>query len=101
MILGDLRQDVAALARQAPADATLVIFHTAVLAYVTAQDERDAFAGTCRDLGATWICNEFPWVYPWIGAKVSGPHPKGMFLVSVNEEPVAWTMPHGQRLDWL
>jgi hypothetical protein len=72
-----------------------------VLAYVTDQDERDAFAGTCRDLGATWICNEFPWVYPWIGAKVSGPHPKGMFLVSVNEEPVAWTMPHGQRLDWL
>ncbi len=101
VILGDLRRDLQALAHRAPADATLVIFHTAVLAYVTAQDERDRFARACQDLGATWICNEFPWVYPWIGAKVSGAHPKGMFLVSVDGEPVAWTMPHGQRLEWL
>jgi hypothetical protein len=34
VVRGDLRYDVRALAEQAPGDATLVIFHTAVLAYV-------------------------------------------------------------------
>ena len=90
-----------ALAGRAPADAKLVVFHTAVLAYVTSQDDRDAFARTCRELGATWICNEFPQVFPWIAAKARGPHRPGMFLMSVDGEPVAWTMPHGQRLEWL
>ena len=101
VIRGDLRTDLKALASRAPADATLVVFHTAVLAYVTSQDDRDAFARACRELGATWICNEFPSVYPWIGAKVRGPHRKGMFLLSVDAQPVAWTAPHGQRIEWL
>jgi hypothetical protein len=101
VIRGDLRADLAALAGRAPADARLVVFHTAVLAYVAAQEDRDGFARTCREVGATWICNEFPQVFPWIAAKVHGPERKGMFLLSVDGEPVAWTMPHGQRLEWL
>ena len=101
VIRGDLRTDLKALASRAPADVTLVVFHTAVLAYVTSQDDRDAFAHACRELGATWVCNEFPYVYPWIGEKLRGPHRKGMFLLSVDEQPVAWTAPHGQRIEWL
>jgi hypothetical protein len=101
VVRGDLRTDLAALAARAPVDARLVVFHTAVLAYVTSQDDRDGFARTCRELGATWICNEAPGVFPWIAAKVPGPRRAGMFLLSVDGKPVAWTMPHGQSLEWL
>jgi hypothetical protein len=101
VVRGDLRTDLAALASRAPADAKLVVYHTAVLAYVPSQEDRDAFARRCRDLGATWISNEFPQVFPSIAAKVPGPHPKGMFLLSIDGEPAAWTMPHGQMLEWL
>jgi hypothetical protein len=101
VIRGDLRKDLTELASRAPARAKLVIFHTAVLAYVTSQDDRDAFARACRDLGATWICNEFPYVYPWIAEGVRGPHRPGMFLLSVDGRPLAWTAPHGQRIEWL
>ncbi len=101
VIEGDLRADLSALASEAPADAKLVVFHTAVLAYVTSQADRDGFARHCSDLGATWICNEFPQVFPWIADKARGPHRKGMFLLSIDAEPVAWTMPHGQALEWL
>ncbi len=101
VIRGDLRNDLAALANRAPRDATLVIFHTAVLTYVQSQDERDAFARCCRDLGATWISNEWPYAFPAIAAKADADERKSMFLMSVNEEPVAWATPHGQRLEWL
>ena len=40
LVKGDLRTDLAALAREAPKDATLVIFHTAVLAYVSCHADR-------------------------------------------------------------
>ena len=101
VVVGDLRTDLTKLASGAPAHATLVVFHTAVLAYVPSQDDRDAFARSCRELGATWISNESPSVYPWIAAKVRGPQPKGMFLLSVDADPFAWTAPHGQRIEWL
>ena len=58
---GDLLTDVPALARQAPDQATLVIFHSAVLAYVS-PSRRQEFASTVRDLGAVWISNEGPGV---------------------------------------
>jgi hypothetical protein len=64
---GDLLTDVPALARQAPREATLVIFHSAVLAYVDPA-RREEFARTARGLGArlgrgaTWISNEAPGV---------------------------------------
>ena len=101
VVRGDLRKDTMDLARRAPADAKLVIFLTAVLAYVSSQEDRDAFARSCRDAGATWICNEFPSTYPEIAGKVRGPHRTGMFLLSVDGQPVAWTAPHGQTIEWL
>ena len=60
---GDLLTDLPALAAQAPADATLVIFHSSVLAYVASQD-RDRFARTVRGLAAVWLSNEAPGVVP-------------------------------------
>jgi hypothetical protein len=55
VVKGDLRTDLGRLARKAPRHATLVIFHTAVLGYVAAPDEREAFARTASTLAQCWI----------------------------------------------
>jgi hypothetical protein len=98
---GDLRTDLQTLAATAPRDATLVVFHTAVLGYLTDAAERNAFAETATKLGGVWISNEVPGVFPDIAAKTAAPRPRGAFLLAVNGEPVAWTDPHGAWVKWL
>ncbi len=98
---GNLLEDLAPLAAQAPKDATLVIFHSAVLAYVWPQELRDKFARDVRALNAVWLSNETRQVFPWIGAKTSRPSTSSNFLLAVNGEPVAWTDHHGAFANWL
>ena len=98
---GDLRFDLQALAEEAPAEATLVVFHTAVLAYLTRQRERDAFAEQVIDLGATWVSNEAASVFPWITDKLERPPPPDRFVLAMNGEPIALTGPHGQSIEWI
>ncbi len=100
LVSGNLLHDLAALAAQAPKDATLVIFHSAVLAYVWPQELRDQFARDVRALNSVWISNETWRVFPWIGAKTKGPRAPS-FLLAVNGEPVAWTDHHGESVHWL
>jgi hypothetical protein len=101
LVRGDLQHDFAALAAEAPRDATLVVFHTAVLAYVRGQAQRDAFAVTVRDLGAVWICNEAPGVFPNITAQLSDAAPRGQFILSIDGQPTAFSDPHGAALRWI
>ena len=96
---GDLVADLASLAETAPAHATLVIFHSAVLAYVT-HEQRQRFMDSVAALGALWISNEAPQVLPIIAAKLKGSIPNRHFLLAVNGEPVAATDPHGLALEW-
>jgi hypothetical protein len=88
------------LVATAPRDATLVVFHTAVLGYVLPQSAREQFAATVKETGAEWISNEPASVFPFI-ARMAPPSPaRGRFLMAWNGSPVAWTGPHGQSLDW-
>jgi len=98
VLAGDLLRDLPALAAQRPADTTLVIFHTAVLAYVGDPAMRAAFARVVQELGAVWISNEAPGVFPAIAAKAGRPARRG-FLLAVDGEPVAWSDPHGAWID--
>jgi hypothetical protein len=101
VVRGDLLGDVTAAISAAPAGMTRVVFHTAVLAYVRSQSDRDAFARTVGKAGATWVSNEAPGVFPGIAAKVAALQRPDRFLLAVDGEPVAWTGPHGQSIDWL
>jgi len=101
VVQGDLLTDLAHWARQAPADATLVVFHSAVLAYVADADLRAAFAETVRGLGGVWISNEAPGVFPTVRALVPRPGPRGAFLLAVDGQSVAWTDPHGGWIEWI
>jgi hypothetical protein len=95
---GDLISGLPALAAQAPATATLVIYHSAVLAYIDPPRRRQ-FADTVRGLGAVWLSNEGTGVLPHITIP---PHDGGSFvLVRDGTAPVAFTDPHGTWLRWL
>ena len=83
----------------APQDATLVVFHTAVLPYV-ARQERDRFAAMMRRVNAVWISNEGSGIFSFATTIVPPPPKRGHFLMMVAGKPVAWTHPHGQSIDW-
>jgi hypothetical protein len=89
------------LCREAPKDATLVVFHTAVLAYVASRAQRQAFAERVTSLCPYWISNEPPRVFPEIADRAGITPTLGQFLMSVNGSPVAWTDPHGGSLEWI
>jgi hypothetical protein len=95
---GDLRTDLPELASQAPSEANLVIFHSAVLAYVAAED-RARFAATVAGLDAVWLANEVPGVIPGIASPEHDDHK--FVLVRDGRVPIAVTDPHGTWLDWL
>lgn len=101
VVKGDLRRDLASLAAEAPKNATLVIFHTAVLAYVSPAQEREVFARSVASLCDFWIANEAPGVFSGLAARAGTPGPKGWFLLSLSGAPVAWADPHGAGLKWI
>jgi hypothetical protein len=102
VVKGDLLGDgLVRLCGEAPRDATLVVFHTAVLGYVAGQAERRAFTERVMSLCRYWVSNESPSVFRGIVNAAGMTVPAGWFLLSVNACPVALTDPHGAALDWI
>jgi len=101
VVKGDLLRDLAALAAEAPNDATLVVFHTAVLVYVRPRSERAEFARSVRSICDFWLSNEAPGVFPEIAQGAGEAGSAGRYLMSVNELPVAWADFHGAWIDWI
>lgn len=99
---GDLLADLPALAARAPADATLVVYHSAVLAYVPPAGRR-RFAGTVRGLPAVWLSNEGPGVVPDLPAPPQLPSHRGTEFVLGRDgrTPLALADGHGAWLEWL
>lgn len=98
LVRGDLVDDLAALAAQAPADATLVVFHTSVLYQVPAP-RRDAFAEVVGGLPGHWIANEAPHVLPY-GTLPNPPDDALHNVLALDGSPLAWTRGHGQAITW-
>jgi hypothetical protein len=98
---GDLLLDLPRLLADAPAGATLVVFHSAVLAYLD-RDQRARFTDVMHQLKRTRdvhrVSNEAPGVIP--GADLV-PRPHGRFILAHDQVPVATTGPHGHSLEWL
>jgi hypothetical protein len=95
---GDLLTDLPALAAEAPADATLVIYHSAVLAYVAPED-RERFADIVRGLAAVWFSNEAPGVVPGVPLRDRA---DGTFVLARDgRQALARTDGHGDWVEWL
>ncbi|WP_188305172.1 DUF2332 domain-containing protein [Streptomyces sp. CBMA123] len=101
LVRGDLNETVRELVAQAPAGSTPVVFHSAVLAYLS-PEAREEFAATMRELPARWISNEAVSVLPTVAERLPRPVPagSGLFALALDERPVAFTGPHGQSLEW-
>ena len=103
LVRGDLLDALPAMVDRAPPDARLVVFHSAVIAYL-AHADRARFAammaGLVADGRCHWVSNEGPRVLPDLvppGVDV----PFGRFVLAVDGRPVALTHGHGAELDWL
>jgi hypothetical protein len=101
VVKGDLRTDLPRLAALAPKDATLVVFHSAVLAYVSSEQDRTEFAQTVSQIDAVWIANESPRVIPGITEQAAKACLQGEFLITQDARPIACSDPHGKSLRWL
>jgi hypothetical protein len=98
LVRGDLVDDLAALAAQAPAEATLVVFHTSVL-YQVPPPRREAFIKAVRALPGHWIANETPDVLTFPG--LPAPPDEALHnVLSLDGTPLAWNRSHGQAITW-
>ncbi len=108
LVRGDLLEDLPALVAQVPDDATLVVFHSAVVAYL-AEPDRARFAeamATLRLRGrGHWVSNEAPTIIPGVAVSGGPPVASGVssapFLLALDGHPVAWTHGHGRALRWI
>lgn len=99
---GDLVDELLALAAEAPRDATLVVLHTAVLAYLD-PERREQFGAIVRELPGHWISCEGRGVAPGVADPSVDPESvvTSDFVLALDGVAVAWAQPHGRRLSWL
>jgi hypothetical protein len=97
VIKGDLLTDLPAVVARAPADATVVVYHSSVLGYVD-PPQREQFARTVRDLPVTWLTSEAPGVVPGTARPARD---EQMTVLARDGRPLALADSHGTRLQWL
>ncbi len=109
LVAGDLNDRLLELAGRAPADAALVVFHSAVMGYLDAGG-RSRFRRTMADLaaerGCHWLSNEGHTVIAQadgsdVVPEMDDARLRGRFLLLQDGQPTAITGPHGQSLEWL
>jgi len=103
VVPGDLLDQVGPVVAQAPAGATVVVFHAAALVYLPPPDRR-RFAALMAELPAVWLSAEGSGVVPALAARLGrAPTPDpAVFLVGRGPSRLlALADPHGAWLRWL
>jgi hypothetical protein len=101
VVRGNLLEVLHDVAAEAPAEATLVVFHTAVLAYLS-NSEREQFVGQLRQLPGHWISNEGADVVPGLAVPPARPVSPSYFVIGANgRRSLAFCDGHGRWLQWL
>ncbi|WP_209324391.1 DUF2332 domain-containing protein [Brevibacterium renqingii] len=103
LVSGDLCERIESLIAEAPSDSQIVVFHSAVLAYVDAP-RREEFAAVMRAHPETmWLSNEGAGVLPGtrVQLEACGVDADGRFVLSVDGVAKALTGPHGQSYEGL
>jgi hypothetical protein len=107
LVRGDLLDELPTLVEEAAAQArsaTVVVFHSAVVAYLEPA-ARERFTALMRDLvgrgACRWVSNEGPRVLPDVTATAGREVPRARFVLGVDGRAVAFTHGHGRSLTWL
>ena len=101
IVRGDLGEEIEGLVARAPAGATVVVFHTAVLAYLDEESTR-RFSATMSRLPVRWLSNEGQKVVPAVIERMrEAPTDSTDFVLALDAEPIAYAQPHGRTVHWL
>lgn len=100
LVAGDLNERLAALAAEAPADATLLVFHTAVIAYLD-EPARARFVEAVRGLPGHWLSVEGRSIVPGIRVRDDVPNDSTDFVLALDGVQLAWAQPHGRAVTWV
>jgi hypothetical protein len=100
VVRGDLNAEIEALVAKAPAGASVVVFHTAVLAYLDEGATR-RFSETMARLPVRWLSNEGQKVVPAVIERMRAVPAATDFVLALDAEPIAFAHPHGRTLHWL
>jgi hypothetical protein len=100
LVAGDLIETVEDVAATAPSNATLVVFHSAVLAYLP-KPVRESWVELAMALPGHWISNEAPNVLASVSATAPCAPPQGpQFALALDGQCVGWAHGHGRSLLW-
>lgn len=98
VVEGDALEVLPALLDEAPAEATVVVQHSAALAYLSREDQ-DRLVALVRSRGARLLGNEG---HGTVGhVRAPAPSRSDAFVVSLDGRPQAYAGPHGQWLEWI
>ncbi|MGH3336068.1 MAG: DUF2332 family protein, partial [Nocardioides sp.] len=105
VLAGDLLTELPGLIDLAGAAGRVVVFHSAVIAYLEAADRarfQEMMNGLVEGGRCHWVSNEGTNVLPVVTA-TGPPVPDGLaaFVLGVDGRAVAWTHGHGQSMTWL
>jgi hypothetical protein len=102
IVAGNLLDELPALVTRAAAYGAVVVFHSAVAAYLPVTD-RERMLAMMRDLvadGCHWVSNEAPGIFPEVSSAAPPPTPR-RFELALDGRVVAHTHGHGHDLRWL
>jgi hypothetical protein len=100
LVRGNLFDELPTLVAEASAHGTVLVFHSAVAAYLTLPDRArmsELLHGLVADGGCHWVSNEAPGVFPEIAAPDP---PPWRFQLAVDGRTVGYTQGHGLDLLW-
>ncbi len=96
LFAGDVNDRLDDAIDAAPAGATVVVFHTAVMIYLE-QADRDRFRTRVRERDVRWISVEGTYVWSDLAAGLPArEHETGDFILALDGEPLALASPHGR-----
>jgi hypothetical protein len=105
LVRGDLVEELPALVDEAAGHGTVVVFHSAVAAYLPLEQRaqlQELMRGLVADGACHWVSNEGPNVLPEITATApDGDLTAHHFVLGVDGRMVARTHGHGRYLQWL
>ena len=104
LLRGDLLTELPGLIEQAAEHGPVVVFHSAVIAYLEDDDRarfQELMTGLVAEGRCHWVSNEGARVLPEVSA--TGPalrEDQMTFVLGVDGRAVAWTHGHGRRMTW-
>ncbi|GHD02877.1 hypothetical protein GCM10008096_08490 [Zhihengliuella salsuginis] len=100
LVRGDLLAHVETLVNAVPAEHTAVVYHSAVTSYLP-PGLRHAFLELVATLDCRWIANEGFFMSDATDGEIAVPRERsGMFVMTLDGVPQAYTHQHGVQLHW-